>query len=316
MSSPLSIVFAGTPEFGLPCLEAIATSEHKIIAVYTQPDRKAGRGQQLQPSAVKSWALNAGIKVYQPESFKNPEAQMELESLNPDLMVVIAYGLILPQKVLEIPTLGCINVHASLLPRWRGASPIQHALLHSDKESGITIMQMDKGMDTGACILQSSYQISASETASSLHDCLAKLAVKPLLSTLNQLASTGLLNKSPQNNDRATYAPKITKEDAAINWHKSAKSIEAQIRAFNPWPITFTHANNNLIRIHQGELCELQAKSSPGTILAINKIGIDVSTGDGVLRIKSLQLPGGRVLRVADYLNSQRELLHVGLCLK
>ena len=320
--SSLNIVFAGTPEFGLPCLRTLLASEHIIKAIYTQPDRPAGRGRTLQESAVKEWAKAHEIPIYQPINFKDAEAIAQLTALAPDILVVIAYGLILPPAVLSLPRLGCINVHASLLPRWRGASPIQQAILHGDTESGITIMQLDKGMDTGDILLQAQCPIHEHDTAQQLHDRLAKLAITPLLTTLNALASSSL-NGEKQNNLLATHAPKINKSDAMINWHQSAIHIDRQIRAFNPWPIAYTHINEQVLRVHQAHVLGQDPtythnvlQKEPGTILSIDKTGILVATADGCLLIERLQFPGSKVLLVRDWLNANRTELHAGLILQ
>lgn len=313
--SELKLVFAGTPEFTLPCLDALLASPHHLLAVYTQPDRPAGRGRKLQPSAVKNWALAHQLPVYQPLDFKDEKTVSELADLEPDLLVVIAYGLILPRKVLKLPRLGCINVHASLLPRWRGASPIQHAILHGDKQSGVTIMQMDAGMDTGDMLAELACPVYPQDTAASLHDRLADLAVKPLLETLDALAQAKA--KPQKQEDRlATYAGKITKEDAAINWTNPASSIDQQIRAFNPWPVSYTQAGEELLRIYQAKVVDGRYGEQPGTILAIDKQGMLVATGCGALLIEQIQFPGGKVMAVADWLNSGRSQAYLGLVLQ
>jgi methionyl-tRNA formyltransferase len=320
--SSLNIVFAGTPEFGLPCLEAIKASQHTIKAVYTQPDRPAGRGRTLQASAVKEWAKAHEIPIYQPLNFKDTEAIAQLTALAPDILVVIAYGLILPSAVLTLPRLGCINVHASFLPRWRGASPIQQAILHGDTQSGVTIMQMDKGMDTGNILMQAQCPIDAHDTAQHLHDRLAELAITPLLTTLSALASHSL-NSEKQNDLLATHAPKINKSDAMINWHQPAIHIDRQIRAFNPWPIAYTHINEQVLRVHQAQVLGQDPtyahnvlQKEPGTILSIDKTGILVATADGCLLIERLQFSGSKVLLVRDWLNANRSELQVGLILQ
>lgn len=304
----LNLIFAGTPEFALPCLRTLAESRHRLKAVYTQPDRPAGRGRKLQPSAVKSWALAKAIPVYQPLNFKEPADVMALDALQADVMIVIAYGLILPQRILASPRLGCINVHASLLPRWRGASPIQQAILHGDPASGVTIMQMDVGMDTGDVLAEISCPIAPRETASTLHDKLAELACSPLLSTLDAL-ETGKVTACPQDSQRVTYAAKIRKEDAAINWHQPVEVIDRQIRAFTPWPIAYTHAGDEVIRIHQASRDSTTSMAPAGTIVGIDKPGLKVATGKGVLCIERLQFAGGKVISVADWLNSSRSKL-------
>jgi methionyl-tRNA formyltransferase len=310
----MKIVFAGTPAFGLPCLEALATSPHQLQAIYTQPDRPAGRGRKLQASPVKEWAQNHQLPIYQPLNFKEDAAVNELAALAPDVLVVIAYGLILPRRVLELPRLGCINVHASLLPRWRGASPIQQAILHGDKESGVTIMQMDVGLDTGAMLMRASCDINNS-TAGDLHDRLSQLAVMPLLATLEKLAS-GHASPEEQDNNLATYAPKITKEDAAINWHNPATAIDRQIRAFNPWPITYTQADDVTVRIYEATIIDQKHSATPGTVLSIDKNGMLVAAGEQALLVTRLQFPGGKAMTVADWLHAERHQLYVNQVLQ
>lgn len=312
---PLTIVFAGTPEFTLPSLNVLASSQHTLKAVYTQPDRPAGRGRSVHASAVKTWAQAHQVPVYQPINFKDPQAIDELASLSPDILVVIAYGLILPPAVLALPRLGCINVHASILPRWRGASPIQQAILHGDAQTGITIMQMDKGMDTGNILTQASCPIHSHDTASQLHDRLAELATTPLLATLDALASGQLISKK-QDDFLATHAPKINKEDAAINWQQPAIKIDRQIRAFNPWPIAYTHANQEILRIHQARQMPQTSTQAPGTILSIDKTGMLVATTNGTLLVERIQFPGGKAMSVGDWLNAGRTQLHIDLILQ
>lgn len=311
----MNIVFAGTPEFTLPCLHALAESSHQVLAVYTQPDRPAGRGRKLQPSAVKSWALTQQIPVYQPLNFRNEETVAELAALEPDLMIVIAYGLILPRKVLAIPKFGCINVHASLLPSWRGASPIQHAILHGDTETGVTIMQMDAGMDTGDQLVEVRCPILLEDTAGSLHDRLAQLAVKPLLETVDALA-LGQIVPKPQDHSQATYANKISKEDAAINWHKTAEEINNQIRAYNPWPIAYTKIGDEIVRIYRARVIDTSFTAAPGTILSLDKKGLIVATGHQALLVETIQFPGSKAMSVSDWLNANRKQLQVNLVLQ
>lgn len=301
----LKIVFAGTPEFGLPALNALHQSHHELIAVYTQPDRPAGRGRKLQPSAVKQWALEHTIPVVQPLNFKDSLDVQALASLQPDVLIVIAYGLILPKTILTIPRFGCINVHASLLPRWRGASPIQQAILHGDKESGVTIMQMDVGMDTGDMLNRASCSITSTDTASTLHDKLAASSVEPLIATLNALCADRLV-PMVQPVTGITYAPKITKEDALINWHATAAAIDQQIRAFNPWPIAYCYLDQELVRIHEAELQDLTHNAEPGSVLQITKTGLVIAAETGAIKIKKIQFAGGTVISIADCLNSQR----------
>lgn len=311
----LKIIFAGTPTFGIPCLDAIANSSHQLQAIYTQPDRPAGRGRHLQSSAVKQWAETHGVPVVQPLNFKTPEALEKLAAFAPDVIVVIAYGLILPPSVLELPRLGCINVHGSLLPQWRGASPIQQSILHGNKESGITIMQMDAGLDTGPMLQKVSCVIEAEETAGQLHDRLANLAVEPLLSTLAALANGDTTLHKQEEHD-ASYAPKITKAEALIDWEKPAVEIHRQIRAFNPWPIAYTHLDDLTIRIYQAKIIDESASEKPGTVLAIDKNGILVATGKQLLLIERIQFPGGKILSIADWLNAKHPTLPLHAVLK
>lgn len=312
--SSLNIVFAGTPEFGLPCLDALRTSEHHIKAVYSQPDRPAGRGRKLQASAVKQWALAHDIAVYQPLNFKTAEAIAELEALKPDVLVVIAYGLILPRAVLDVPRLGCINVHASLLPRWRGASPIQSAILHGDDETGVTIMNMDVGMDTGDMLEKAYCQISATDTASCVHDRLAHCSAQPLLTVLAQLSRNETLPQK-QDNEAVTYASKINKEDALIQWQQSAVRINQMIRAFNPWPIAYIPLADEILRIHQAQVIEQQSRAQPGTILSMDKKGLLIATGEQCLLVEKIQFPGAKAITVADYINSGKTQLSLGMLL-
>ena len=311
----LNIVFAGTPAFTLPSLNALNASQHHLKAVYTQPSRPAGRGRATQDSAVKTWADAHGVPVYQPLHFKDKESIDALAALSPDVMVVIAYGLILPTTVLSLPTFGCINVHASLLPRWRGASPIQQAILHGDARTGVTLMQMDAGMDTGAMLMQVSCDIGLNDTTTTLHDRLAELAVAPLLATLDAL-SQGHACATPQDHALVTYAPKIKKEEALIDWKKSAVEIHQQIRAYNPWPIAYTHADTEVIRVYQASLLEHASTQTHGTVLALDKEGMLVSTGAGALLIEMIQFAGGRAMKVSDWLNSARKQVSVGMVFK
>jgi methionyl-tRNA formyltransferase len=311
---PLTLAFAGTPAFGLPCLEAIHASNHHLTAIFTQPDRPAGRGRKLQSSAIKQWGEAHGLPVYQPASFKELSAQEHLQALNVDLLIVIAYGLILPSAVLAIPRLGCINVHASLLPRWRGASPIQQAILHGDTETGVTIMQLDRGMDTGAILTTRSTPIHPKDTAEHLHDTLAQLAPKPLLETLTALSEQRAV-WTPQNPMQATHAPKITKEDARIHWHEKASLIDQKIRAFNPWPVAYTLVNDTPIRVHQARLqLDTSSTALPGTIINIDADGIHVATGHGSLCLEVIQFPGSKAMPVVDWLHAGRRQLDVGVC--
>jgi methionyl-tRNA formyltransferase len=303
----LNLGFAGTPTFAIPCLEALYHSEHDIKAVYTQPDRPAGRGRKMQASAVKQWAEAHALPIYQPLNFKDEAAQTTLTNLNLDLMVVIAYGLILPTRILAIPRLGCINVHGSLLPRWRGASPIQQSILHGDAETGITIMQMDKGMDTGNIFMKVTTPIDLEDTTESLQNKLAELAIQPLLETISQLATSNL-KATPQNHAESTYAPKLTKEEAQIHWHDSTQIIHQKIRGYYPWPIAYTHLNNIVMRIHHASIVHYPHQAKPGTLLAINHQGLVIATSDGAIQIEVIQFPGTKAMSVADWLCANREI--------
>ncbi len=313
----LNLVFAGTPAFTLPSLDALYASRHRIRSVYTQPDRPAGRGRTLQASATKNWAIEHNIPVYQPAHLKDQASIDELKALNPDVLVVIAYGLILPEAVLNIPRLGCINVHGSILPDWRGAAPIQYSILNGDSTTGVSIMQMDKGMDTGPVFHTATCPITRDTTTETLHDTLAHLAKAPLLKTLDELAD-GSAKAIPQAHQHATYAPKITKEDAVIDWRKSAIAIEQLIRAFNPWPIARTNAGEHTLRIHQAHAVDTPSTDitvQPGTILSLDTFGLTVATGLGVLCVKTIQFPGGKTLSITDWLNANKKSLYPGLVL-
>lgn len=315
MMNSLKLVFAGTPEFGLPVLEALIDSTHQLQAIYTQPDRPAGRGRSLQASAVKQWALAHDLPVYQPLNFKSQESIDSMHALNPDVLVVIAYGLILPKSVLDIPRLGCINVHASLLPRWRGASPIQQAILHGDKQSGVTIMQMDVGMDTGDMLQQEQCAIEPWDTAGSLHDKLAQCSVQPLLSTLDALAAQTAQAKA-QNNELATYANKLSKAQALINWQDSAQTIDRTVRAFNPWPIAYTLIDETPLRIHQAKPTPIVCTERPGTVLTVDKQGILVATAHQSILLEKIQFPGAKALMVSQWLNAGKKEIYPGLRLR
>ncbi|MBU2952887.1 methionyl-tRNA formyltransferase [Marinobacter sp. F3R08] len=304
----MRLVFAGTPDFAATALKAMIAAGHTIVGVYSQPDRPAGRGRKLQPSPVKQVALDHGIAVFQPETLKTSEAQQQLADLNPDVMVVAAYGLILPKAVLEIPTHGCLNIHASLLPRWRGAAPIQRAIAAGDTETGITIMQMDEGLDTGAMLLKSLTAIEDSDTGGSLHDRLAGLGGKAITKAL-ELLHKGELCGEPQNDDLACYASKLSKTEGHIDWSADATSIERLVRAFNPWPGTYTDLGDQRIRIHESRALVADSNAPAGTVVQRNREGIDIACGNGTLRITRLQLPGSRAQSVNDLINGGKELL-------
>ena len=309
MTEALRIVFAGTPEFAAEHLRALLDTPHQVIAVYSQPDRPAGRGQKLMPSAVKQLAVQHAIPVYQPQTLRDPAAQAELAALKPDLMVVVAYGLILPQVVLDTPRLGCINSHASLLPRWRGAAPIQRAIEAGDLESGVTVMQMEAGLDTGPMLLKVSTPIDAEDSGGSLHDRLASLGPAAVIEAIASLAS-GTLKGQVQDDSLATYAHKLNKEEARIDWSRPAIELERLIRAFNPWPICHSTLNDAPLKVLGAQLGEGQGQ--PGQILSASKEGLSVACGVGALRLTRLQLPGGKALAFADLYNSRREQFAAG----
>ena len=313
MSPPaLRIVFAGTPEFSVPALDALHAAGHAIVAVYTQPDRPAGRGRAVASSAVKQRAITLGLPVEQPASLRTETARAQIEALAPDLMVVVAYGLILPQAVLDVPRLGCLNIHASLLPRWRGAAPIQRAVLAGDARTGVTIMQMDAGLDTGPELLRREVAIRPHETAGELHDRLAPLGAQAIVEAV-ALWAGGQLRPQPQPAEGATYAARISKEEARIDWSQPAAAIERQVLAFNPWPVAETTLDGERIRIWKGNRGHSPVSEtgnrrmspvSPGTVLDVPG-RIVVATGEGVLELLQLQWPGRRPLPARDVLNSR-----------
>lgn len=304
------IIFAGTPQFSVSALSALLNSRHQVVAVYTQPDRPAGRGRKLTPSPVKELALQHQLPIHQPLTLRDAQEQKILADMRADIMVVVAYGLLLPLPVLQAPKLGCINIHASLLPRWRGAAPIQRAVLAGDANTGVTIMQMNEGLDTGDMLYKVDYRIQPHDTSEMLFTKLAELGADALLKTLDQFSE---IHPEPQDNSAATYAHKITKEEARLDWTQSALELDRKIRAFIPWPVAFVQQGENAIRIWNAEVLEQQMKlQEPGTIVHTSSQGIDVATGEGILRIKSLQLPGGRQLSAADVLNARQNDFSVG----
>ncbi|MCG7941050.1 MAG: methionyl-tRNA formyltransferase [Candidatus Thiodiazotropha lotti] len=303
MAQPLKIIFAGTPDFAASALQALLTTEHRVVAVYTQPDRPAGRGRKVQFSPVKQLAVAHNLEVFQPKTLKDPEAQQMLEQHQADLMVVVAYGLLLPQAVLDIPRLGCINIHASLLPRWRGAAPIQRAILAGDETSGVTIMQMEAGLDTGPMLSIRSTPIDPAETGGSLHDRLAELGSEALIEVLPGL-SEGRIEAVPQDDSLANYASKLDKEEAKIDWSQAAVQIDCQVRAFSPWPVAHCLYGDKVMRIWSSEVVGGDGSVTPGQVVASGRAGIDVATGEGVLRITQLQMPGKRAMAAGDFLNA------------
>jgi len=304
----MRIVFAGTPEFAVPSLKA-AMAKAEIAAVYTQPDRPAGRGRGLQMSPVKQAALAAGIEVRQPESLRTREAREALRALRPDLMVVVAYGLILPQSILDIPVHGCWNVHASLLPRWRGAAPIQRAIEAGDAQTGVCLMKMQKGLDTGPVLLQQATAIGADETGGQLHDRLAGMGAQVLGDGLGLLRVGLLPSASFQTEAGASYAHKLDKAEAKLDWSQPAEALARKVRAFNPWPIAEAMLDGERVRIHGAIAVPGGEGAAPGSIMAASREGLDVATGAGLLRIRVLQREGGKAITAADYVNARR-LLH------
>jgi methionyl-tRNA formyltransferase len=308
----LRLLFAGTPDFAALYLNALIESEHQLIGVYSQPDRPSGRGKKLQPGPVKKLALEAGLPLFQPASLKDTGAQQQLAGLQPDAMIVVAYGLILPQAVLDIPRFGCLNVHASLLPRWRGAAPIQRAIEAGDAETGITIMRMDAGLDTGDMLATARCPIGPETTAAVLHDQLADLGAPLLLEVLEDLP--GHLEQARRQDDaQACYAPKIAKSEAQIDWSRDAAELDRQIRAFNPFPGCFTKLAGERLKVWRAQPIQgPTGPSAPGTILKADRDGILVSCGRGQLRIQRLQLPGGKPLTAEQVLNAGRAALAAG----
>lgn len=306
----LRIVYAGTPEFAAESLQAILNKNYQVVAVYTQPDRPAGRGRKLAPSAVKAVAQAHDIPVYQPTSFKEEGAIDALAALQPDLLIVAAYGLILPKSILDIPRCGCINIHASLLPRWRGAAPIQRAIQAGDSETGITIMQMDVGLDTGDMLLTKAIPILADDTGGSLHDKLAALGAEAIIDYLHRI-STAPIPATAQDNSLANYAHKLSKDESIINWNDDAAAIARSVRAFNPWPVSYTQDQGERIRILAAADVESANANPPGTVISRDKAGIIVQCGTHALSILQLQLPGGKPLTVTELLNGGKPFLQL-----
>lgn len=299
------LIFAGTPDFAVPSLQALLATEGVLVAVYTQPDRPAGRGRQPRPSPVKIQAQAASVPIYQPSSLRDPVAQAEMVALAPDLLVVAAYGLILPPAVLAIPRLGCVNVHASLLPRWRGAAPIQRALLAGDAETGICIMRMEAGLDTGPVYARATCPIPRGTTGGELHDQLAVLGAETLRATLPALLAA-IAVPVPQDDARATYAPKLEKAEAVLDWTRPALELERQVLAFNPYPVAQTYLDGQTLRVWRARAEQESSAAPPGTVLREGPAGIVVATGVGVLCLTEVQLPGGRPLPVAAFLAARR----------
>lgn len=311
LNKPLRIIFAGTPDFAARHLAALLDSHHEVIGVYTQPDRPAGRGKKLTASPVKELALEHAIPVFQPENFKSDEAKQELADQNADLMVVVAYGLLLPQAVLDTPKLGCINVHGSILPRWRGAAPIQRSIWAGDAETGVTIMQMDIGLDTGDMLSIATLPIEATDTSASMYNKLAELGPVALVDCLSTIAN-GTAVAEKQNDDLANYAKKLSKEEAKIDWTMNADAIERCVRAFNPWPMSHFSVEDKAIKVWQSRVETYTGNATPGTIIQADKTGIYVATGSNAIVFEQLQVPGKKAMGVQDILNSRKEWFEVG----
>lgn len=314
MNPSLRIVFAGTPDFAARHLSALLSSEHQVVAVYTQPDRPAGRGKKLTASPVKLLAEQKGIPVCQPASLKSEQEQQILAQFDADIMVVVAYGLLLPSAILTTPKRGCINVHGSILPRWRGAAPIQRAIWAGDTKTGVTIMQMDEGLDTGDMLSIKTLAIDDKETSESLYERLAILGPDALIDCLANIAAN-LAEPVKQDDSLANYAKKLTKEEAKIDWHQSALHIERCIRAFNPWPMSYFVLNEQNIKVWQAEVLDEACTDAPGTLIRADKQGICMATGEGVLNLTHLQLPGKKAMSAADILNSRRDWFEKGIIL-
>lgn len=306
MSKKLRIIFAGTPDFAARHLDALLSSGHQIVGVFTQPDRPAGRGKKLMPGPVKVLAEKHNLPVFQPVSLRPQENQQLVSDLNADVMVVVAYGLILPKAVLDMPRLGCINVHGSLLPRWRGAAPIQRSLWAGDSETGVTIMRMDVGLDTGDMLYKLACPITAEDTSATLYDKLANLGPQGLIETLQQLAD-GKVQPEVQDEAFVTYAEKLSKEEAQLDWSLSASQLERCIRAFNPWPMSWMTIDEQPVKIWKASVISGEAKAEPGTIIEATREGIQVATADGILNLESLQPAGKKAMSAQDLLNSRRE---------
>ncbi|UOF14507.1 methionyl-tRNA formyltransferase [Lysobacter capsici] len=304
----MRLIFAGTPDFAVPSLRA-AAQRGEVVGVYTQPDRPAGRGRELSISPVKREALLRGIPVFQPENFKTRAAREALRALQPDLMIVVAYGLILPQSVLDIPTYGCWNVHASLLPRWRGAAPIQRAIEAGDAETGVCLMQMEKGLDSGPVLLQAKLSIGDTETGGQLHDRLSELGAEVLGDGLGLARAELFPRPWIQPEAGVTYAHKLDKAEARLDWSHSAIALANKVRAFNPWPMADALIAGERVRIHGAIALPLEHRAEPGTVLLTGRDGIDIACGVGALRVRVLQRDGGKAITAADYLNGRRDLI-------
>ena len=313
----MKLVFAGTPDFAVPALEALVQSNHDVIAVLTQPDRPAGRGKNMSVSAVKSCAVKNNIRVHQPEHLRGEYEERVISLLEGgvDALIVVAYGLLIPESILNVTRYGCINIHPSALPLWRGASPIQHTILNGEATTAITIMQMDKGMDSGPILSQNRYEVGSTETSAELHDRLSVAGANELLKTLCELQQ-GQIEAIPQQHDLATYTKKIRKSDALLNWNLSAEQLSYCVRAYNSWPVAFTHLFQERLRIWKAVPVNIekgeQDEVRPGTIVGLSEMGMDVMTANGVLRILEVQCPGSKVMSLRDFVNGRSDGIAVG----
>ena len=298
----MKIIFAGTPDFAVPTLQMLLDSEHELCAVYTQPDRPAGRGRKLTASPVKALALKAHIPVFQPTTLRTDEELRLIATFNADLMVVVAYGMILPQAVLDVPKLGCINVHGSLLPRWRGAAPIQRALMAGDEKTGVTIMRMVRKLDAGAMLHKEECLIGPRDTASDLHDKLAQLGAIGLAKVLTQIQE-GTVHAQEQDEALVTYAEKLEKSEAFLDWSQTAAQLARKVRGLNAWPVAQTRYQGVILRIWQAEAIAAETPAEPGTVICAGK-NMDVATGEGLLRLHEVQLPGGKRMAVQAFLSA------------
>ncbi len=307
----MKIIFAGTPDIAATCLQALLNSEHDVVAIYTQPDRPQGRGKKLSPSPVKTLAIKHNIDLQQPTSLKAPEEKATLKQYEADVMVVIAYGLILPADILNIPRYGCINIHTSLLPQYRGPAPVQHSILKGDTQTGVTLMQMDSGLDTGPILQQRTCDIANNDTTETLLNKLALLGSETLLSTLKNIGS---IKATPQDTSRVSYAGKINKVDAMIDWSRSAEEIDRAIRAYQPWPIAFSDIDHVRIRFFDARVLKQTSAGMPGEIVAINDNSLDIACGKNILRVTTLQLPNKKPMSVRDIINGHPDLFMLGTC--
>lgn len=306
MSDSLRIIFAGTPDFAARHLNALINSEHEVVGVLTMPDRPAGRGKKITAGPVKELAQQHNIPVFQPATLRKEENHQWLHEQQADIMIVVAYGMILPQAVLDIPRLGCLNVHGSLLPAWRGAAPIQRALWAGDAETGVTIMQMDAGLDTGDMLYKAACEITAEDTSASLYEKLADIGPQALLHTLSLLCRNEL-QPEPQDSGLVTYAEKLSKEEARLDWNLSAAQLERCIRAFNPWPVSYLLIDEQPVKVWQANVIAAPVTAAPGTVISADKSGIQIATTDGILNITQLQPAGKKPMSATDILNSRKE---------